>query len=78
MYFFTRELEKIRGRLTQSMRKKGGSLNMRSHMRMGIPIILVEKERVGETMRGEGDKEGVKEVMKGDIEGIKLMKDEDT
>lgn len=51
---------------------------MSSHMRMGIPIILVEKERVGETMRGEGDKEGVKEVMKGDIEGIKLMKDEDT
>lgn len=58
---------------------KGGEiLNMSSHMRMGIPIILVEKERVGETMRGEGDKEGVKEVMKGDIEGIKLMKDEDT
>lgn len=40
---------------------KGGEiLNMSSHMRMGIPIILVDKGRVRETMRGEEDMGGVK------------------
>ena len=42
----------------------GETLNMKSHMRMKIPMIRVGKGGLGGTMIGEGGMRGVKGVMK--------------
>ena len=58
--------------------KGGETLNMKSHIRMKIPMIRVGKGGLGGTMIGEGGMRGVKGVMKGGIGDIGVMKGEES